>query len=160
MSSCDDEFLARNRGDNRLTPLAPFQGVRLIGSFPGLKPRAESSSCPFGVENPLQSQLFGSREATNLSNLSSCRSQANTLARYCAILRNKPLMALTPHALEEVRTLASHHRQKMVRNTHSEEGDWGLPHRNEGERLRLSAGAKHGALSGLKFFLTSVLPPS
>jgi hypothetical protein len=32
---------------------------------------------------------------------------------------------------QEVRTLASHHRQKMVRNTHSEEGDWDLPHRTE-----------------------------
>jgi hypothetical protein len=46
-------FLARNKGDNRLAHLAPFEGVRLIGSFPGLKPRAESL-CPFGVENPLQ----------------------------------------------------------------------------------------------------------
>ena len=55
-------FLARNRRDNRLAHLASFQGMRLIGSFPGLKPRAESS-CPFllrhpdyggqvGVENP------------------------------------------------------------------------------------------------------------
>ena len=60
-------FLARNRRDNRLAHLAPFQGVRLIGSFPGLNPRAESS-CPFllrhpdyggqvGVENPLQKSL-------------------------------------------------------------------------------------------------------
>ncbi len=31
-------FLARNRRDNRLAHLAPFQGVRLIGSFPELKP--------------------------------------------------------------------------------------------------------------------------
>src|SRR6266446_3049060 len=30
-------FLARNRRDNRLAHLAPFQGVRLIGSFPGVK---------------------------------------------------------------------------------------------------------------------------
>jgi hypothetical protein len=30
-------FLARNRRDNRLAHLAPFQGVRLIGSFPGLR---------------------------------------------------------------------------------------------------------------------------
>jgi hypothetical protein len=42
-------FLPRNRRDNRLADLAPFQGVRSIGFFPGLKPRAESS-CPFGVE--------------------------------------------------------------------------------------------------------------
>jgi hypothetical protein len=60
-------FLARNRRDNRLPHLAPFQGMRLIGPFPGLKPRAESS-CPFllrhpdyggqvGVENPLQKSL-------------------------------------------------------------------------------------------------------
>ena len=37
-------FLARNRRDNRLLHLAPFQGGRLIGCFPGLKPRAESSA--------------------------------------------------------------------------------------------------------------------
>ncbi len=49
-------LLAGNRRDNRLPHLAPFQGVRLIGSFPGLKPRVESS-CPFGVENPLQKSL-------------------------------------------------------------------------------------------------------
>ncbi len=30
-------FLARNRRDNRLAHLAPFQGVRLIGTFPGVK---------------------------------------------------------------------------------------------------------------------------
>ena len=30
-------FLARNRRDNRLAHLAPLQGVRLIGSFPGVK---------------------------------------------------------------------------------------------------------------------------
>jgi hypothetical protein len=40
-------FSARNRRDNRLADPAPFQGVPLIGSFPGLKPRAESS-CPSG----------------------------------------------------------------------------------------------------------------
>jgi hypothetical protein len=60
-------LLAGNRRDNRLAHLAPFQGVRLIGSFPGLKPRAESS-CLFllrhpdyggqvGVEHPLQKSL-------------------------------------------------------------------------------------------------------
>jgi hypothetical protein len=49
-------LLARNKRDNRLANLAPFQGVRLIGSFSGLKPRAESS-CPFGVENPPQKPL-------------------------------------------------------------------------------------------------------
>jgi len=50
-------FLAGNRHAITDSPhLAPFQGVRLIGSFPGLKPRAESS-CPFGVENPLQKSL-------------------------------------------------------------------------------------------------------
>jgi hypothetical protein len=46
-------FLARNRRDHRLAHLAPFQRERLIGSSPGLKPRAESS-CPFGVDNLLQ----------------------------------------------------------------------------------------------------------
>jgi hypothetical protein len=71
-------FLARNRRDYRLAHLAPFQhlqpgragvfhrgrskvapyeGVRMIGSFPGLKPRGAESSCPFGVENPLQKSL-------------------------------------------------------------------------------------------------------
>src|SRR5258708_33180116 len=30
-------FLARNRRDNRLARLAPFQGVLLIGTFPGVK---------------------------------------------------------------------------------------------------------------------------
>ena len=39
-------LLTRNGCDNRLAHLAPFQGVRLIGSFPGVKTRAESS-CPF-----------------------------------------------------------------------------------------------------------------
>jgi hypothetical protein len=42
-------FLACNRSDNRLAHLAPFQGVRLVGSFPGLKPRAESRPQRFRV---------------------------------------------------------------------------------------------------------------
>jgi hypothetical protein len=45
-------FLPRNRRDNRLAHLAPFQGDLWETFSPGLKPRAESS-CPFGVENPL-----------------------------------------------------------------------------------------------------------
>src|SRR6266436_6950126 len=46
-------FLARYRRDNQLAHLAPFQGDLWETLSPGLKPRAESS-CPFGVENPLQ----------------------------------------------------------------------------------------------------------
>jgi hypothetical protein len=49
-------FLPRNRRDNRLAHLAPFQGDLWETFSPGLKPRAESS-CPFGVEKPLQKTL-------------------------------------------------------------------------------------------------------
>jgi hypothetical protein len=62
-------FLPRNRRDNRLAHLAPFQGDLWETFSPGLKPRAESrpqrfrvanagwASCPFGVEKPLQKTL-------------------------------------------------------------------------------------------------------
>jgi hypothetical protein len=46
--------MSDRRGTDPAEPRA-LSGRTLGDTFPGLKPRAESSSCPFGVENPLRS---------------------------------------------------------------------------------------------------------
>jgi hypothetical protein len=56
-------LLTRNGCDNRLAHLAPFQGVRLIGSFPGLKPMSAKIKCPRRAREAHNGRCHGACQA-------------------------------------------------------------------------------------------------